>query len=101
MQGHKDRIRLHLLPYFGKKSVSQITSGVVQQYRMHRMTEGKVQLIDASGDRFYKSMRKNLGSKRREIPDEAREEIVRIYAGFCSARSGRDGPRPGSDHRPG
>ena len=40
---------------------------------------GKVQLIDASGERFWKAMRKNLGSKRREITDEAREEIVKIY----------------------
>ena len=41
---------------------------------------GKVQLIDASGERFWKSMRKSLGSKRREIPEVARKEIVRIYA---------------------
>ena len=41
---------------------------------------GKVQLIDASGERFWKSMRKSLGSKRREIPDAARKEIIRIYA---------------------
>ena len=40
----------------------------------------KVQLIDASGERFWKSMRKNLGDKRREIPPEACDEIVRIYA---------------------
>ena len=40
---------------------------------------GKVQLIDASGERFWQSMRKNLGSKRRKITDEAREEIVKIY----------------------
>lgn len=39
VQGHKDRIRLHLMPYFGKKSVSSITSGTVQQYRVHRMTK--------------------------------------------------------------
>lgn len=43
---------------------------------------GKVQLIDASGERFWKPMRKSLGSKRREISEEARAEIVRIYAGF-------------------
>lgn len=42
--------------------------------------QGKVQLIDASGERFWKSMRKNLGDKRREIPPEACSEIVRIYA---------------------
>ena len=39
VQGHKDRIRLHLMPYFGKKTVSEITSGEVQAYRVHRMTE--------------------------------------------------------------
>jgi type I restriction enzyme M protein len=41
---------------------------------------GKVQLIDASGERFWKSMRKSLGSKRREITDEAVDEIARIYS---------------------
>jgi type I restriction enzyme M protein len=41
---------------------------------------GKVQLIDASGKRFWKSMRKSLGSKRRKIPQEATDEIARIYA---------------------
>ena len=40
---------------------------------------GKVQLIDASGERFWKSMRTSLGSKRREIPAEACDEIARIY----------------------
>jgi type I restriction enzyme M protein len=49
---------------------------------------GKVQLIDASGERFWKSMRKSLGSKRREIPEDARHEIVRIYEGFLNGESG-------------
>jgi len=49
---------------------------------------GKVQLIDASGERFWKSMRKSLGSKRREITDEARAEIVRLYAEFLNGESG-------------
>ena len=49
---------------------------------------GKVQLIDASGERFWKSIRKSLGSKRREIPEEARADIVRIYAGFLNGESG-------------
>jgi len=40
---------------------------------------GKVQLIDASGERFWRSMRKSLGSKRREIPDDARALIVQVY----------------------
>ncbi len=40
---------------------------------------GKVQLIDASGERFWRPTRKSLGAKRREIPDEARHDIVSIY----------------------
>ena len=40
---------------------------------------GRVQLIDASGERFWRSMRKSLGSKRREIPQPSIDEIVRIY----------------------
>jgi type I restriction enzyme M protein len=51
---------------------------------------GKVQLIDASGERFWRSMRKSLGSKRREIPEEARHKIVRIYADFLSSESVQD-----------
>ena len=50
--------------------------------------KGKVQLIDASGERFWTSMRKSLGSKRREIPEEARNQIVSIYADFVNGEGG-------------
>ena len=49
---------------------------------------GKVQLIDASGERFWQSMRKSLGSKRRAIGDDARAEIVRIYGEFLNGDAG-------------
>ena len=49
---------------------------------------GKVQLINASSDTFWTSMRKSLGKKRREIGDDAREEIIRIYAGFLDGGGG-------------
>ena len=42
VQGHKDHIRLHLQPYFGDKVISEITSGVAQEYRVHRMTKPKL-----------------------------------------------------------
>ena len=48
--------------------------------RKDRARHGKVQLIDASGERFWKSMRKSLGSKRREIPPDACDQITRLYA---------------------
>ncbi|GAB3306350.1 type I restriction-modification system subunit M [Haliea atlantica] len=56
--------------------------------RKPKNRRGKVQLIDASGERFWKPMRKSLGSKRREIPDESRAEIVRLYAEFLNGGSG-------------
>src|SRR5690606_30724231 len=51
---------------------------------------GRVQLIDARGERFWRPMRKSLGSKRREIPDVAREEIVRIYHEVLNGSAGYD-----------
>lgn len=41
---------------------------------------GKVQLIDATS--FWVPMRKSLGDKRREIPLERSQDILRILAGF-------------------
>ncbi|MGH8294569.1 MAG: type I restriction-modification system subunit M [Steroidobacteraceae bacterium] len=41
---------------------------------------GKVQLIDATS--FWLPMRKSLGDKRREIPPERAQDIVRILANF-------------------
>jgi integrase len=41
VSGHKDRIRLHLNPYFGSKALSEVTSGAVQDYRVHRRKAAK------------------------------------------------------------
>jgi integrase len=35
---HELRLRVHLLPFFGTKVMSEITPGMVQEYRVHRMT---------------------------------------------------------------
>lgn len=35
---HAMRLRVHLLPYFGDRVVSEITPGLVQEYRVHRTT---------------------------------------------------------------
>jgi type I restriction enzyme M protein len=42
--------------------------------------KGKVQLIDATS--FWVPMRKSLGDKRREIPLERSQDILKILAGF-------------------
>jgi type I restriction enzyme M protein len=56
--------------------------------RKSKERRNKVQLIDASSERFWKSLRKNLGAKRREIPENARKEIVRLYAERLNGGSG-------------
>jgi integrase len=40
VKGHKDRIKNHLNPFFGEKVLPDITPGMVQDYRIHRMTTG-------------------------------------------------------------
>lgn len=32
VRGHKDRLRLHLLPFFGDKGLSEVTPGLMQEY---------------------------------------------------------------------
>ncbi len=41
VKGHSDRLRVHLLPFFGSKAVSDVTPQMVQDYRVHRMTSKK------------------------------------------------------------
>lgn len=36
VKGHKNNLRNHLRPFFGEKGLSEITSGTVQDYRIHR-----------------------------------------------------------------
>jgi len=38
VEGHGIRVRLHILPFFGKLGLSEVTAGKVQEYRMHRAT---------------------------------------------------------------
>jgi type I restriction enzyme M protein len=45
--------------------------------------KGKVQLIDASS--FWQKMRKNLGSKRKELSPDHIEEITRLFGNFEEA----------------
>ena len=42
--------------------------------------KGKIQLVNATSDRFYSKMKKSLGSKRHEV--DAIDEIVQTYGGF-------------------
>lgn len=39
VQDHYRRVRQHLLPFFGSKGLSQINSGLIQEYRLKRVKE--------------------------------------------------------------
>jgi integrase len=41
VDGVRDRLRVHLLPFFGAKRLPEITPGLVQDYRIHRATSRK------------------------------------------------------------
>jgi integrase len=36
VEGHRTRLRVHLLPFFGDMGLSEITPGQIQEYRIHR-----------------------------------------------------------------
>lgn len=40
-ESHAMRLRVHLLPFFGDKVVTEVTPGLVQEYRVHRMSSRK------------------------------------------------------------
>jgi integrase len=43
VQGHERRLRKHLIPFLGDKPLSKVTSGVIQEYRIHRMEAAKAE----------------------------------------------------------
>src|SRR6202161_3092913 len=44
VEGHERRIRKHLIPFFGDKGLSKVTSGLIQEYRIKRMEDSKATL---------------------------------------------------------
>ncbi|MCC6206419.1 MAG: phage integrase SAM-like domain-containing protein [Hyphomicrobiales bacterium] len=43
VEGHKRRLALHLLPFFGNMGLSEVTPGQVQEYRIHRLQKAMEQ----------------------------------------------------------
>jgi type I restriction enzyme M protein len=50
--------------------------------RKHKNRKGKIQLVNATSDRFYQKMRKSLNNKRNEITEAQIDEIAQIYHAF-------------------
>lgn len=41
VEGHRRKVRVHLMPFFGDKVLTEITPGLVQEYRIHRAKNGR------------------------------------------------------------
>jgi integrase len=41
VEGHRLKVRVHLMPFFGDKVLTEITPGLVQEYRIHRAKNGR------------------------------------------------------------
>ena len=54
----------------------------VMTNRKTPLRKGKIQLINATDERFYSKMRKSLGKKRVEFTPENIAEILKIFTGF-------------------
>lgn len=50
--------------------------------RKPKHRQGKVQLINANGERFFSKMKKSLGSKRNELTKKNIDEITQLYLDF-------------------
>lgn len=54
VQGHDIRLRVHLLPFLGDTPISEVTSGKIQEYRVHRMTPREEKNPHAKDNRPHK-----------------------------------------------
>lgn len=51
--------------------------------KKHPKRKGKVQLID--GSNFYQTMKKSLGSKRKFIDENQRNDLIKLYTSFTNS----------------
>ncbi|UTP40894.1 site-specific integrase [Phenylobacterium sp. LH3H17] len=59
VDGKALQLRVHLLPFFGDKPIKRVTAGLIQEYRVHRMTSRL--------DRDGKPMRPSRSTLHKEI----------------------------------
>jgi integrase len=95
VDGHRRRIRLHLVPFFGNMVLSDITAGKVDDYRIHRMKTGLSrldQIKKSKAERAQKAGKKVEFSKEESsppAPGTLHQEIVCLRQILASAN--RDG----------
>ena len=64
---HDWRLRVHLLPFFKGKALSEITPGLVQEYRIHRMTSRRHPTTDVALKPSRSSLHKEIVTLRQVL----------------------------------
>ena len=72
VKGHKLRLDLHLLPYFGGMGLSEINAGTVQEYRLWRVEMNKKRAEEAADKAARKKAELGAKYKGRD-PEEIRK----------------------------
>lgn len=64
---HDWRLRVHLLPFFKNKALSEITPGLVQEYRIHRMSSRRHPTTDVVRKPSRSSLHKEIVTLRQVL----------------------------------
>ena len=81
VEGHERRLNLHLLPFFGDKGLSEITPGLVQEYRIYRL-DPKNKPFSKPLKQAFRQFEKEFGFRSNHRTDHeaaARLEVVKKH----------------------
>lgn len=81
-EDHESRLRNHLIPYFGEMGLSEVTSGAVQDYRVHRLNAGKLaseQTFQEAAKAFERAVGAVKGAQRTAQSVEAHKTALRKH----------------------
>jgi integrase len=90
IDGHQRRLKNHLLPFFGDKALTQITPGLVQEFRIHRRERGSL----PRGRQSPRKQQKEVGATANASPSQSNESASAAKAG-----SARTAPSRSSMHK--
>lgn len=81
VEGHERRLKLHLVPFFGDKGLSEVTPGLVQEYRISRLNPDN-KPIEKPFRQAVRQFEKEYGFRSNHRTDreaEARLEAVKKH----------------------
>lgn len=78
VKNHRRRVENYLVPFMGDKPISEITSGVVQDYRLHRIEQHKAKMAARKRDEIEEETEHQKAKKSTPARGTIHQEIVVI-----------------------